>query len=62
LILTEVDMTFLQDVNRPGMIERNDFDLQAGASTDPARHTIPALIQALNEVLTYQTTHAIGGK
>ena len=62
LILTEVDMSFLQEVNRPGMIERDDFDLQAGASTDPARHTIPALIQALNEVLTYQTTNAIGGK
>jgi Na+-translocating ferredoxin:NAD+ oxidoreductase RnfG subunit len=61
LILTEVDMSFLQVVNRPGVINRNDFDLQAGTSTDPARHTIPALINALNEVLTYQTTNQIGG-
>jgi Na+-translocating ferredoxin:NAD+ oxidoreductase RnfG subunit len=61
LILTEVDMSFLQAVNRPGVINRNDFDLQAGTSTDPARHTIPALINALNEVLTYQTTNQIGG-
>ena len=61
LILTDVDMSFLQAVNRPGMIERRDFDLQAGASNDPARHTIPALINALNEVLTYQTTNRIGG-
>jgi Na+-translocating ferredoxin:NAD+ oxidoreductase RnfG subunit len=61
LILTEVDMSFLQAINRPGMIERADFDLQAGASTNPAQHTIPALINALNEVLTYQTTHQIGG-
>ena len=60
LILTDVDMSFLQAVNRPGMIERDDFDLQAGASNDPARHTIPALINALNEVLTYQTTNNVG--
>ncbi len=56
-----IDMTFLRGLSQPGRVSRDDFDAMTGASTQPGRDTMPALVRAIDEVLTYQQRHRVGG-
>jgi Na+-translocating ferredoxin:NAD+ oxidoreductase RnfG subunit len=59
--LDEVDMSFLQGISTVGEVSRDDFDVMSGASAEPGWDTMPALVKAIDQVLTYQQQHQIGG-
>jgi Na+-translocating ferredoxin:NAD+ oxidoreductase RnfG subunit len=59
--LDGVDMSFLRGISAPGNVSRDDFDVMSGASTEPGWDTMPALVKAIDQVLTYQQQHQIGG-
>ena len=59
--LDEVDMSFLRGIKAPGSVSRDDFDVLSGASVEPGWDTMPSLVRAIDQVLTYQQQHQIGG-
>ena len=60
--LDGVDMSFLIGLSQPGRVSRDDFDVMSGASTEPGWDTMPALVNAIDAVLTYQQLHRLGGQ
>jgi len=54
-------MSFLQGISTVGEVSRDDFDVMSGASAEPGWDTMPALVKAIDQVLTYQQQHQIGG-
>ena len=60
--LDGVDMSFLIGLSQPGRVNRDDFDVMSGASTEPGWDTMPALVRAIDAVLTYQQQHRLGGQ
>lgn len=59
--LDGVDMSFLRGISAPSNVSRDDFDVMSGASVEPGWDTMPALVKAIDQVLTYQQQHQVGG-
>lgn len=60
--LDAVDMSFLIGLTQPGRVSRDDFDVMSGASREPGMDTMPALVRAIDAVLTFQQRHRLGGQ